>query len=89
MPDNIEQNKAWYYNCHYLMENKKAAAKLTLSITVVLLLCISTFSALSNVRTFNVTGILSNFIFNLPIILLAGYVDYTLITYRQRKGIMA
>lgn len=67
------------------MENKKVAAKLTLSITVVLLLCISTFSALSNVRTFNVTGILSNFIFNLPIILLVGYVDYTLITYRQKK----
>lgn len=28
MPDNIELNKAWCYSCHYLMENKKAAAKL-------------------------------------------------------------
>lgn len=85
MPDNIELNKAWCYSCHYLMENKKAAAKLTLSIIVLLLLCISTFSALSDVTTFNVTGILSNFIFNLPIILLVGYVDYILITYRQKK----
>ena len=68
------------------MRNKKSVAKLILSIAILLLLCISTFSTFSNDKTFNVIKILSNFMFNLPIFLLIGYVDYTIITYRQNKN---
>lgn len=68
------------------MGNKTSVAKLILSIAVLLLLCISTFSTFSNGNTFNITRILVNFIFNLPILLLIGYVDYTIITYRQKKN---
>lgn len=68
------------------MGNKNGVAKLTASIAVLLLLCISTFSTFSNDKTFDIIKILSNFMFNLPVFLLVGYVDYTIIAYRQKKN---
>lgn len=67
------------------MDNKKDIIKLTLFLAAALFFCISTFSLLANENGYNLTKILLNFTFNIPMILIIGYVDYKVISFRQMK----
>lgn len=67
------------------MANKKDTIKMTLFLAVSLFLCVLTFSSLSSGNRYDLSKVLFNFIFNIPMILLIGYIDYKIITYRQMK----
>ena len=55
-------------------------------IAISLFLCISTFSLLANSSSYKIENILSNFFLNMPICLIIGAIDYTVISIQKNNS---
>ncbi len=66
-----------------MIKNKRTAIGFVFLMALALLACIATFSVLSG--GFHIEVILSNFVLNIPFVLLVEYVDYSIVAYLHRR----
>lgn len=67
------------------MGNKKDAIKLTTFTVILLFVFVTTFSLYASGSAYDWANVWLNFVLNLPLCLLLGYIDYRVIAYRQKR----